>query len=82
MTGEVGEACNEIKKLNRLRDGLVGNKPEDQDIAAIQAKLAKELADIFGYLDLLATAADIDLEAAIRAKFNEVSDRVGFPEKL
>jgi NTP pyrophosphatase (non-canonical NTP hydrolase) len=44
--------------------------------------LAEELADVYTYLDLLATKADIDLPAAIVAKFNKVSRRQGFPDRL
>ncbi len=77
--GELGEAANVIKKLNRIRDGLTGNgaltEPE------ILSMLAKEIADTFCYLDLLATAAGFDLSAIARAKFNEISERNGFPER-
>lgn len=73
LSGEVGEACNFIKKLRRLDD-----KPVDLDTFSkcdeIKKEIAKELADVMAYLDLLATALDIDLEQAIIAKFNEVSD--------
>lgn len=79
LAGELGEACDVIKKLNRARDGLIGNRMNEEELLA---ELPKELADIYLYLDLLAQAAGIDLAAAVRAKFNEVSDRNGFPEKL
>lgn len=78
--GELGEACNVIKKLNRLRDGLVGN--QERSTAALSAMLAKELADTQIYLDLLAYEANIDLAQAVIEKFNEVSERNGFPERL
>lgn len=79
LAGEVGELCDVVKKLNRARDGLRGNKltPEELNV-----ELAKEIADVFIYLDLLARAAHVDLYAAIRDKFNEVSERNGFPERL
>ena len=73
--GELGEAANVIKKLNRVRDGMVGNR---EDAEHLRAALAKELADTAIYMDLLAAAAGVDLAAAIVAKFNEVSDRHGF----
>ena len=80
--GELGEACNIIKKINRIRDGLVGNHGEDADASILHNKLAKELADVVIYLDLIAAAASIDLENAVRDKFNEVSIRNNFPERL
>ena len=43
---------------------------------------SKELADAQIYLDLLAKSIGVDLGEATRAKFNEVSDRVGVPVYL
>lgn len=79
LAGEVGELCNVIKKLNRVRDGLKGNKetPEELSVA-----LWKEAADVYIYLDLLAQAAGFDLGEAIAKKFNETSEKNGFPERL
>ena len=74
--GELGEACNIIKKLNRARDGLVGNTESEGDL---QAALAEELADTMIFLDLLAARAGVDLGEAVIAKFNSVSERLGFP---
>lgn len=78
-SGEMGELGGDIKCLNRCRDGLPGNKKTE---AEIRANIPKEIADVIFYLDLLAAREGIDLSAAIRQKFNEVSERVGFPEKL
>lgn len=79
MVGEAGEACNVVKKLNRERDGLGGNT---QNEAELRHALAFELADTVIYLDLLAARAGLDLESAIKDKFNLVSERMGFPERL
>jgi NTP pyrophosphatase (non-canonical NTP hydrolase) len=78
-TGELGEALNVLKKLNRERDGIIGNT-EAADVLRMQ--FADELADTVIYLDLLAAAAGIDLEIAITQKFNRTSQKVGFPERL
>lgn len=64
MAGEAGEACNVTKKM--LRGDPLGKL----DIA-----LAKELADVVIYADLLAARMNINLGEAVRLKFNEVSDR-------
>ena len=80
MGGEAGEALNVIKKLNRIRDGIVGNKGLTEE--ALLHKLAEELADTVIYADLLATAAGIDLEGVIVKKFNKVSEENNFPERL
>ncbi len=75
LIGEFGEAANIVKKLNRVRDGLVGNTKSE---AELRIELAEELADIFIYLDLLATSEGIDLEVEIINKFNKTSEKVGF----
>lgn len=77
--GELGEAANIAKKLNRERDGIAGNTvPEEQ----LRAELADEIADVAIYLDILAASEGIDLQRAIAAKFNKTSEKVGFPERL
>lgn len=77
--GELGEAMNVIKKLNRERDSIRGN---DLTVGQLKQMLADELADTAIYLDILAAAAGIDLGAAIVAKFNATSQKNGFPERL
>ena len=78
MAGECGEACNVIKKIRRIECGL---KPPD-NLQALREHLAEELADTLLYLLLVAEAADIDVQAAVKDKFNEVSEREGFPQRL
>lgn len=77
--GELGEAANVAKKLNRERDGVPGNTQSKEELMAC---LADELADAFIYLDLLAQSAGIDLELAVIAKFDRTSERIGFPKRL
>lgn len=73
--GELGEAANVLKKLNRCRDGIVGNeKTEDE----LRRDFADEIADTFIYLDLLAQAAGIDLPEAVRTKFDRTSAKIGY----
>lgn len=80
MCGEAGEAANIVKKLRRHETGLRGvfDKPRAELLEA----LAHELADIIIYADLLAQKYGIDLAAAVAEKFNVVSERQGFPERL
>lgn len=70
LAGEVGEACNVIKKLERERLGIVGSRDTKEH-------LAEELADVVICADLAAMDYDIDLEAAIEAKFNATSVKNG-----
>lgn len=77
--GELGEAANIAKKINRDRDGIKGNKESAEEL---RAALADELADTYIYLDLLAQSAGIRLEDAIRRKFNQKSSQIGYSQKL
>lgn len=74
LAGELGEACNIIKKLRRL-DGADKAVDTPETRAELLNKLAEELADTQIYLDLTAAAAGIDLGESTRAKFNLVSEQ-------
>jgi len=73
--GELGEAANVAKKLNRVRDGITGNSETPEEL---RKALADELADTFIYLDLLATSQGIDLQCAIVDKFDRTSRKIGY----
>lgn len=75
MGGECGEAQNELKKLEREKLGLPGSR-------TTIAKAATELADIIICADLCAAMLGIDLGRAVRDKFNETSEKVGFDVRL
>ena len=77
--GELGEAANVIKKLNRARVGITVGDPSASEL---EAALSDELADTFIYLDLLAQRAGIDLAAAVMAKFDRTSAKIGYPFRL
>ncbi|WP_205836087.1 MazG-like family protein [Methylobacterium brachiatum] len=75
LGGECGEAQNVIKKLERERLGWRGSRASLDD-------LAQELADVVICADLCAVTAGIDLGAAVVAKFNATSEKVGLTTKL
>lgn len=75
LAGEVGEAANIIKKLNRIRDNIPGNSETEEELIH---DLGFELADISIYLDLLAQAAGFDLEAMREIKFQMTSRKIGY----
>ena len=77
VTGELGELASLLKMRNRERDGLPGNK-----FSPSQKQIADELADVLTYLDLLAEVLGVDLGRAAALKFNEVSERAGFPDRI
>jgi NTP pyrophosphatase (non-canonical NTP hydrolase) len=73
--GELGEAANVVKKLNRYRDGIRGNKELPHEL---KEKLGRELADTFIYLDLISQAAGIDLAAKVEEVFATKSKEIGY----
>lgn len=72
VLGELGEAANIIKKIER----------GDMTLDEARPSLAKEFADVQTYLDILAFRAGVDLGAATLQKWNEVSERVGSTVRL
>lgn len=77
--GELGEAANVAKKLNRYRDGINGNKESEDEL---RAKLRREIADTFIYLDLLAQACGFTIEDAAREVFNAKSAEIGYQKQI
>lgn len=73
--GELGEAANIAKKLNRGRDGIPGN---DKTAAELRAMLADEIADTFIYLDLLAQSQGLRLSEIVRSKFDRTSKKIKY----
>ena len=75
LAGEVGEACNIIKKLERERIGIRGSR-------ATLEQLAEELADVVICVDLISMHLGIDLEKAVHDKFNSTSEKYGLKTRL
>jgi NTP pyrophosphatase (non-canonical NTP hydrolase) len=75
LAGEVGEACNIIKKLERERLGIRGSR-------ASVDHLAEELADVVICVDLIAMHFGIDLDQAVARKFNATSEKVGLRTRM
>lgn len=75
LAGEVGEACNVIKKLERERMGWVGSR-------ATLEQLGDELADIIICVDLVAMDYGLDLWGFLVRKFNATSEKVGLTTRL
>jgi len=77
--GELGEAANVAKKLNRVRDGIPGNKETPEEL---RLKLGRELADTFIYLDLLAQSIGINLSEVVMDTFDAKSEDIGYQIRL
>lgn len=70
--GEMGELGSKLKQIRR------GDISLGDDVTLIE--VAKEIADVIIYLDILAYQLRLSTGAIVRAKFNEVSERVGCPD--
>lgn len=77
--GELGEAANVIKKINRERDGVRGNTSTAEEL---REQLRREIADAFIYLDLLSQAAGFRLSEAVTATFEMKSRQIGYAEPV
>ena len=75
LAGEVGEACNVIKKLERERLGIRGSR-------ASKLNLAEELADVVICVDLICAYYGINLDLAVIHKFNATSKKYGLTTRL
>jgi NTP pyrophosphatase (non-canonical NTP hydrolase) len=75
LGGEVGEALNVAKKLERERLGISGSRSSLE-------RLAAELADVMICCDLLALAAGIDLQRAVVDTFNKKSEEMSLRTRL
>ncbi len=79
LVGEVGEAANVVKKLNRVRDGVPGNKLTPDEL---RGQLRRELGDVFVYLDLMAQSLGFSIADAAAEVFNAKSAEIGYPKAL
>lgn len=87
MIGELGEACNVMKKLKRAELGMVNKNSEpgrqvDALTTEVRRKLMEEFAGTILYFDQLAEAFGIDFEQAITITYNEKSRELGFAERI
>ena len=80
LVGEVGEASNIIKKLNRIRDGVALKKELPSEM--LRVELRKELADAQIYLDLLTASLGFNLGEITQHKFNITSVDIGSEIRL
>jgi len=81
LSAKAGSAANITKKMNRVwpagQFAHAWNKPEDQRIEELSARLGGEIADVVIYADLLASKLGRSLEDCIREKFNAKSAEIG-----
>lgn len=74
-----GKLQDVVKKLNRVRDGLAGNR---QSAIELDRLLMEYIGAMGITLELLAECSGLHLVACVVDKFNDVSERMGLPERL
>lgn len=79
VAGEVGEACNVVKKIRRVELGTIGNK---ESVEQYRGKLESEIGDALIYLDILARKAGSSLDACVLKAFNGKSEELNMPVRL
>lgn len=80
VSASTGKCANSVKKIRRQETGAVN--AGDPTVDKLKGDAGMELADVVIYADLLARHLGIDLGEAVRTKFNKVSEKHGFPERL
>tara|TARA_R110000744_G_scaffold139937_2_gene251092 strand:- start:249 stop:578 length:330 start_codon:yes stop_codon:yes gene_type:complete len=68
LAGEVGEICNEIKKVYRDDDGVVTAKR--------RADLVDEFGDVFWYLARVTDELNIDMQDVLERNIAKLEDRL------
>ena len=87
LAGEVGELCNVLKKLLRHDKGIQQRAVENENApygtrGMLLVEAAKEIADSYTYLDLVAARLGLDVQQCVVSKFNEISAREGLPMRF
>lgn len=80
--GEAGEALNKGKKHRRLLGGTQQHGNVPADLSEAEDQIMEELADTVIYAALVAARLRRSLAKAVIEKFNAISVREGFPERL
>lgn len=82
---EAGEAGNALKKLWRIEDEIGNISEADRQLNTrdeVMAKVGEEIADTYLYLNLFAARIGLSIPNEVIKKFNAVSIKYGFPQRL
>jgi NTP pyrophosphatase (non-canonical NTP hydrolase) len=82
IAGEFGEALAVYLQICNLSKKMTRGDFNEHTLPNMKLKMAIELADVVTYVDLLLDHLGYNMEDVLRHKFNEVSQRVGYKEKL
>ena len=74
----IGKASNLAKKIIRHRDDVAGNvKIDDRDLPNLKQRIAREVADVIIYADLVMQKLGYDTSEMVVQVFNQKSDDLG-----
>lgn len=79
VAAECGKLQDIVKKLNRVRDGLAGNRKTEEEL---RADLRMRVGLLGNKLVILAEHFNLEFVLCVRDKFNKVSERMSLPERL
>lgn len=79
MCGESGEAANVAKKIKRIVGNTRGNQGQDNDLQYLKEKLAKEVADVVIYGDLILADLGVSLQQIVTEVFDTKSVELDCP---
>lgn len=79
IAGEVGELCNMVKKMERVKHGGIDAGSSYTAASITPHMIKEEIGGIFIYLDLLASLWGFSMEEAIVSTFNEKSQEHNLP---
>lgn len=83
--GEMGELLNAIKKLRRIEikvQGHDGDTPQPRNVQDAVKAIAKEIGDVYTYLDILTQFFGLRMWDCVRDTFNAISVREEMPERM
>ncbi len=80
LAARAGAAANTAKKIRRNELDL--QQASGETFEVLRARLANEIGDVFPYADLLAQAVGLNTAECVANKFNAISVREGFPERI
>ncbi len=70
LTGEAGEVANKVKKIQRDKDGVLG----DED----KKELSKEIGDVLWYIANLCSELKLNLSTVAKENIKKLSSRVKY----
>jgi NTP pyrophosphatase (non-canonical NTP hydrolase) len=82
LAGEVGELCNMIKKIDRVKAGGIDGGSSYTAETLTDAMIMEEIGGIFIYLNLICSILGLNMEEAIVNTFNSKSKEYNFKQYI